>query len=135
MTDRTNVDSPHFALHVSNALEHFWEVNKLGNHPLATLNCLSRFLPASSTAASTLECGRAVHQLLVWAMKEVKSLDSGNHSPEARYYSVLHKEYVERLKNRQVAQHFDFSESTFYRIRREAMECITQIIADLERAA
>lgn len=134
MPDRANVDSPHFVTQVSNALEHFWEVNKLGHHPLATLNCVSRFLPANGAVASTIERGRAVHQLLVWAMQEVKSIDSENHSSEARFYPVLHKEYVERLKNRQVAQHFDFSESTFYRIRREALECISQIIADLERA-
>ena len=133
VVDPVDIDSAHFVKQVSNALEHFWEVNKLGHHPLSRLKCLHRFLPVNGVIPSTLELGRAVHQLLDWAMQEVKSIDSGNHSVEARYHPILYKEYIERLKNHQVAQQFDFSESTFYRIRREALECITQIIADLER--
>jgi hypothetical protein len=135
MSDRVHVDSPHFASQVSDALDHFWEVSKLSKHPLTNLRCIAQFLPEGKSATSSLDRGRALHQLLHWAMEEVKTLDYENHSVEARFYPVLQKEYVERAKNQTAAQQLNISESTFYRIRRDALECIAQIIADLERSA
>ncbi|MBI4761741.1 MAG: DUF1492 domain-containing protein [Chloroflexi bacterium] len=135
MLDDVYVDSPHFVTHVSNALEHYWEVGKLSKHPLSNLNCLTQFLREDRPRVSSLERGRAVQQLLDHAMDQVRTLDCGNHTAEARYHAVLEKEYVERVKNQYAAQQLDMSESTFYRVRREAVACLAQVIADMERGA
>lgn len=135
MPDDIHPDSPHFVMHVTNALEHYWEIGKLSKHPLSNLNCLSQFLSEGKTKVTALERGRALQQLLKHAMDQVRRLDCGYHTGEARYHVVLHKEYVERVKNRQAAQQLGMSESTFYRVRRDAVACLAEVIADMERGA
>lgn len=135
MTDPIHINSPHFVTHVSNALEHYWEIGKLGKHPLSNLSCLEQFLSGHSPPVSSLQRGKALQQLLTHALDQIKMLDCGNPTSEARFHVVLHKEYVERVKNQHAAVQLDMSESTFYRVRREALECFAEIIADLERTA
>jgi len=129
------INSADLITQVSNALEHYWEIDKLSKHPLSNLTCLVQFLPEGKTKASALARGRALQQLLDYAMGEAQSLDCGHHSAEARYHHVLQKEYVEQIKNELAAQQLNMSASTFYRVRRDAVQRLAQVIADMERSA
>lgn len=116
------------------ALSHMWEFRRLGMHPLSHLRAVQPFMPTHKPPLTHLDRGQAVHRLLCTVLETLQELAACSDSSEARYYLVLTKEYVERLKNYQVADALGLSDSTFYRTRREALRCFVRLLAEIEQA-
>jgi len=118
---------------VEDALKHLWEFRRLGRHPFSELEAVHQYLPIDKTPITHLDRGQALHRWILRAMEELRQLPSIGDSPEARYYDILEGEYVKRLKNRNTAEALGLSESTFYRTRREAIQCLADVLAEFEK--
>lgn len=119
---------------VADALSNLWKIARLGMHPLSQLRATRRFLPTDKAPLTYLDRGQAVHQLIRSTLELMHQVGDNPNSSEARYHSVLTKEYVERLKVPQAAKSLGISESTFYRIRRQAVQCVAHLLAEIETA-
>ena len=113
---------------VEDALEHLWDYNRIGAHPLADVLLKPR---GRHTRLSLVQRGAALNERLVAAIEQMK-VRHGNpgKSRERRYYPILFGCYIEGLPNREVARTLNVSERTFYRERLRALASLRRLLVD-----
>jgi len=120
---------------VTEALDNLHAFGWLGKQPLAELRCVKQYLPPHKTVLTHLDYGRAVQGVLLAGLDELRQFEFDPNSLEARYYPVLEKRYVLRVKTECAAREMYISEPTFQRARREGIRCLAEIIARMEEQA
>ncbi|MBI5877275.1 MAG: hypothetical protein HZB53_06475 [Chloroflexi bacterium] len=115
---------------VEDALEHLWDYAYLETHPLSALHRIPDSL--EGTHAMHVGPGKALNLCLQGIIKRLSPPHAVCRSVrERRYFDILHGCYVGRETNKTVAWKLGMADRTFYRRRRQAIEMITQMLADL----
>ncbi len=119
---------------VETSLRRMHDYAYLGSTPLGRLRAVdARLQPA---AATHVDRGRAVHQVLVETIDKLKpegkkpTLTSPR---EWHPYLILHEAYIADRPNRDVLAELYISEGTFNRRRREAIEAVTRMLREQEQ--
>jgi hypothetical protein len=86
-----------------------------------------------TTSVTRLDQSRALRDVLVAAIEKPKPADSTARDPAALEYAILREEYLQALPNKQIMARYSISESSFHRLRRQAIRALAQDLGDRER--
>jgi GAF domain-containing protein len=128
---------PELRPQVEDALRHLYDYAYLGQHSLAALTAVARYLDPSHEVVTNLDRGRALSQLLIDLIGRLRPPGAAP-SPLPRewvQYTILHDAYVVGELNREIMAKLYVSESTFNRARRRAVRGIVRAVKELDRAA
>jgi GAF domain-containing protein len=139
-------DEDSLASTVERCLQQFHDYTFLGNQPLARLAIVEQELihqrsgNGDHTLITQVDRGRVLHELLLRAIYKLRPHEKEPDRyqiPQRSWYPfiVLHESYVRNELIRDTTSRLAFSEATFHRVRRRAVQSIAQMILEMEQNA
>jgi GAF domain-containing protein len=127
-------DRDAFASSIERCLQQLHDYSYLGDEFLSHLALVEQVLKTQRidkgdrTPVTKLDCGRALHELLLQALSKLRPQGAEPNRYEAlprqwHPYIVLYDTYVRHELTRDVMNRLYISEATFHRIRRRAVRC------------
>lgn len=123
-----------FIAEVEDALRHASDIPYLGEHHLSRLHVVARRLAPG--AATNLDRGRALRQLLLDALNKLRPADVEPKVPTNDWYAylIMRDAYAVGVPNKEIMARLYLSEGTFNRTRRRAVRAVARVIAELDAA-
>lgn len=111
---------------------HLWDHSYLGKSPLGELKSVQEQMPHRAKL-SRVDRGRAISAVLRAAIDHLKPIeDLPDFSISKHHHAILHKAYIEGLKNDVIAKSIGISERTFYREHANAVQALAETLCDWE---
>jgi hypothetical protein len=135
------IDEADFTALVEDALRKLHDFTYLGEHQLAGLKVVDRYLPSGDQGFVThIDRGKAVGAVLIESIRRLRppGEEPGAYTvpPRSWYqYTILYDAYVLDELNRDIMSKLYISEGTFNRTRRRAIGGVAKALQQMEREA